>query len=139
MTNVAIPAVPNVKVEEIERLFDVQQKNQFKVARCSAKERIGKEPNCRQKDQQIWNQHRIPHHGLVTGILDPPWPVQGHVVWVDGLGHPSHQQTVVGRQGRVVQTPVLEVVVAGVVIPRAKQTNKQLLVFWVDTVSKKNH
>lgn len=42
---------------------------------------------------------------------------QGHPGWVDGVGEGPTQPAVVGCEGRVVQPPVLEVIISRILIP----------------------
>ena len=44
-------------------------------------------------------------------------PMKSHPVWVNSVGNVATEPAVVGCEGRVVQPPILEVVVGGVHIP----------------------
>ena len=78
---------------------------------------LGDEEHCGQVDHDVGGHHTQPHEQLVLGVLQPPAGVQGCPAGINETGHVAQGQAVVGREGRVVEAPVQQVVVRGPLVP----------------------
>ena len=77
-------------------------------------------------DEDVRRHHGEPHQQLVVAGLGAAAGVQLHPAAVDSCSCPAHQPAVVGGEGRVVQAPVLQVVISRVVVPVLQQPALEL-------------
>ena len=77
-------------------------------------------------DEDVGRHHGEPHQQLVVAGLGAAAGVQLHPAAVDSCSCPAHQPAVVGGEGRVVQAPVLQVVISRVVVPVLQQPALEL-------------
>ena len=79
----------------------------------------------REEDYHVHSQHRVAHEQLVLCALKPPRALEGHPIGVDAVSNGAGKSAVVGRQRRIVQAPVVEVVERAVDIPGRREGGRE--------------
>ena len=91
--------------------------------RLGPKEDMHKCPYCCEVQQQVCDQNSASHEQFVCIAFMSTGCLQGHPVWIQLEGNGSTQPAVVGSEGRVVKSPVLQIIPAGVEIPKKQVTH----------------
>ena len=73
------------------------------------------------EDQYVHDKDSVSHVEFVFIALVTTGGVQSHPIRIETSGHRSTNPAVVGSQGRVVQPPVVQVILAAVHIPGDKE------------------